>query len=161
MRDTVYKTVDKRMDFRDVEEIRDTQHDWEIHVHSGSPPDEHGASYVIEIYQKETSDEIVVVSRAGISDNYRDLLHKIPDSEVVGMRASLSSLAASQGMASAPEKRNGNETFLEYAEVYSFYQSFFPDDFTPTLLSDKIQRGVSIVDYAWTLFSQKAREHNE
>lgn len=151
MKETVIECLRDRCNFRKVEDVPSDDHDWAINVHAGTKEDEYGNSYVIVIYKHKNADHIIVKSSASIEE-HTQMIEEIPDEDVIEMQLYLTQITIANGMLGKPEDRNGSKSPLMYADTYSFYQYFFPEQFSSTQLVRMVNRSLCAVDFTWSLF---------
>lgn len=136
-------------------EVWDTDNEWKLLIKRGAPEDQHGPTYTIETWQETPESQIMMVARAGIRDEYRERLQELPRQETLMVQWRISQMATTQGMSGIPETQRGTECEIEFAEMYSFYLSFFSEDLTPSMWADYMTRLINTVNDTWTLLNTK------
>lgn len=150
MREKIQESLESTS-FRKIEEIYDTPFEWAFLVHSGSDKDFQN-SYKIPVYKTEESDNIIIRASASFSEHHQSVISDMYENDnLTELQYEINSITNGTDIIGSPEDEGGESCPLMYAKSYTFYQYFFPEDFSRTLLMNNITRAMNCVDHTWTL----------
>lgn len=133
-----------RCNFDDVEIVDHDDFEWTVNVHTGSQNE-----YTVSVYKDSVVDHLVIQSSARLDDTLASLIDEMSQTEIMMIQRDLILAGMVNGIDVIPEDRQGSEIPLPQAQVYSFYQYLFPEDYTPSKMIQAVSRSMNIVDLAF------------
>lgn len=159
MKDKILETLKERSNFRKVEEVPTDKHSWSVYVHAGADSKTYGSSYVVPIYSPLNAEHIIVQASANINSEHKDMLRNADDNEILEIQKEIGYITGGREILGVPEDSGGEESPIMYADSYTFYQYFFPEEFNPTLLLDKVTCAMTAVDQTWAILWSHTEEN--